>query len=135
MYNTKYKCIYNDANVFIETDDVDDNTKDKIKDMLYRNDFLYIFGIEEYDDIYVEKSLTELHIKLQKSIELCSIMKKISNLSFMVEDEMFGLMILYSFDYLYITHVCVSEFLETGKISETNLNELEKQISATIEEK
>ena len=33
-----------------------------------------------------------------------------------------GLCILYSYDYMYLTHKCVSQYLDTGNISEENIN-------------
>ena len=39
-------------------------------------------------------------------------------------DDKLGLMIMFSFDYLYITHPCMCEFLETGQITNTLLDEL-----------
>jgi hypothetical protein len=46
----------------------------------------------------------------------------------LIEDEEIGLMMLYSFDFMYVTHKCVSEYLETSKISDINLNELKTLI-------
>jgi hypothetical protein len=46
---------------------------------------------------------------------------------FMSTDEELGLIILFSYDYLYLSHICISEFLEKGKISEYNILKL-KQI-------
>lgn len=43
----------------------------------------------------------------------------------MTNDSIFGLMILYSFDYLYLTHICVSEFLLKGHVSQTNIQQLD----------
>ena len=43
----------------------------------------------------------------------------------MANNEEFGLMLLFSYDYMYLTHICISEYLETGKISEDNMKRLE----------
>jgi hypothetical protein len=40
----------------------------------------------------------------------------------MSEDIQTGLCILYSYDYMCITHKIVSEYLDTGSISEENIN-------------
>ena len=42
----------------------------------------------------------------------------------MSEDEQCGLLIMYSYDYMHITHKCVSEYLETGILSEDNIKSL-----------
>jgi hypothetical protein len=36
----------------------------------------------------------------------------------------FGLMLLFSYDYMYLTHICISELLDTGIISEKNMSNL-----------
>jgi hypothetical protein len=43
---------------------------------------------------------------------------------FMKADEEFGLMLLFSYDYMYLTHICISELFETGKIDEKNMRNL-----------
>jgi hypothetical protein len=48
--------------------------------------------------------------------------------NFMSIDEEFGLMVMFAYDYMYLTHICVSEFLETGKISEKNMWKLKSII-------
>jgi hypothetical protein len=40
------------------------------------------------------------------------------------EDLGVGLLLLYSFDLLYLTHPCICEFLETGTISHEKINPL-----------
>ena len=39
-----------------------------------------------------------------------------------------GFMLLFSFDYLYLSHTCICEFLEKGKINEDSLNLLLSKI-------
>ena len=63
----------------------------------------------------------------QKMIEC---MKKAASL--MISDDLeLGLMILYSFDYFFLTHKCVSDFLEMGEISEQNMNNLFNEVHKT----
>lgn len=40
------------------------------------------------------------------------------------EDLGIGLLLLYSFDLLYLTHPCICDFLETGTIQPYNLMSL-----------
>ena len=63
----------------------------------------------------------------QKMIEC---MKKAASL--MISDDLeLGLMILYSYDYFFLTHKCVSDFLEMGEISEQNMNNLFNEVHKT----
>jgi hypothetical protein len=42
----------------------------------------------------------------------------------MSTDEELGLMILFAYDYMYLSHACISEYLETGQILEKNIQNL-----------
>jgi hypothetical protein len=44
----------------------------------------------------------------------------------MSEDPQTGLCILYSFDYMYLIHECVSEYLDTGFISLDSIDRMNK---------
>jgi hypothetical protein len=37
------------------------------------------------------------------------------------ENEEMGLCILYSYDFMYLTHKCVCDYLENGEIMQNNL--------------
>ena len=125
MYNTKYYCTYNSDKVFLDTDIVTDSEKEFIRDILYRQDILNIFNIDEFDDKIINSSIFELYKKIKEYYPIQQIIITLAGNMLTTEKEI-GLIILFSFDYLYITHVCVSELLEKGHISSENLNELKK---------
>lgn len=131
MYNTTYKCRYHKQDIFLETDDVNDNEKDYIRHILYEEDMLMIFGIEDnnFNEIFSELNLnfSELYLKLKDNELLMKCMKHVAKDIFSESDD-FGLCILYSYDYMYITHKCVSEYLETGTISSENVELLNKYV-------
>ena len=58
-------------------------------------------------------------------------MKKLAS-SFIITDEEFGLCILYSFDFLHLTHKCVSEYLDNGTISAENINLLKNSVDKYV---
>jgi hypothetical protein len=41
-------------------------------------------------------------------------------------DEELGLILLYSYDYLYISHICISEYLDNGNFSELLLEKIKQ---------
>ena len=43
-------------------------------------------------------------------------------------DEELGLMMLFAYDYMYLSHICISEFLETGKVTDDNIVRLKSLI-------
>lgn len=121
MYNTKFECRYHREDVFLETDEVNDNEKSFIRNLLYKEDLLNIFLIDFNDDADVFTTvMNELYDKIKDSIPFKECMKKMAA-TILSEDEQTGLVIMYSFDYMYITHKCISEYLETGHLSEDNM--------------
>jgi hypothetical protein len=128
MYNTTYICTYNSNDIFLEEEQeqLNQEEKDFILGCLYRNDILYIFEIDDFDD-YKEHVLGELYEKLKKNEFFLSCMKKLANI-YKSDDDKLGLVILYSFDFLYITHQCVSEFLEKGFISHEKMELLNENV-------
>ncbi len=134
MYNTKYECRYHKDNIFLETDKVNDFEKEIIINILYKEDLINIFDIDEnnFDNIdNMEVILTELYNKIKNNNDLkeCMIICASQLIS---ENEELGLCILFSFDYMYLTHLCISEYLETSNISEKNIKSLKDKINLNL---
>jgi hypothetical protein len=123
MYNTKIVCTYHTPEVFLETDKITDDEKIFIRNVIYREEFLNILGMEEYDDKKVSQSIHELYEKIKDQSYLKECITKVGD-TYFSEDKEIGLMILFSYDYMYITHICISEYLETGTISDHNIETL-----------
>ena len=122
MYDTKFECRYHRDDVFLETDQVTDEEKHFIRNILYKEDILNIFVIDFDDDFEVFNAvMNKLYQKIKECLPFKECMKKLAAI-IMSEDEKSGLMLMYSYDYMYITHRCVSEYLDTGNISEKNIN-------------
>ena len=128
IYNTKYVCSYNDSDVFFESElaILSEDEKIFVREALYRRDLCNIFKIE--DEYFDEKIITNIISALYKNINgekfLESCIRKISS-NFFSNDLELGFLILFSFDYLYLVHPCISEFIETGKINEFNKSLIE----------
>ena len=121
MYNTKFECRYHKDDVFLETDQVTDEEKEFIRNILYREDVLNIFLIDFNDDFEVfNNAINTLYDKIKNFLPFKQCMKKMAAM-IMSEDEQAGLLLMYSYDYMYITHKSVSEYLETGTISDENM--------------
>ena len=123
MYNTKVNCTYNDAHIFLDTDDINESDKEFIRDTIYRQELLNILGIVDFNDIEMEKGINNLYEKIKHCDDLKECMLKTAS-RFISDDAEFGLMILFAYDYMYLTHICVSEYLEKGEISEKNITKL-----------
>jgi hypothetical protein len=121
MYDTKFECRYYSEDVFLVTDDVTDEEKNFIRNVLYREDLLHIFIIDFNDDFEVFTNvINELYEKIKDFLPFNKCMKKMAA-TIMSEDEQSGLLLMYSYDYMYMTHKCVSQYLETGSVSEENM--------------
>lgn len=123
MYNTKVICTYNTTEVFFESDKITDEEKDFIRDTIYRQELLNILGIDDYNEKELDIAMTELYQKIKDNDELKQCMLKLSG-NYMSIDEEFGLLLMFAYDYMYISHICISEFLENGKISKKNIEKL-----------
>jgi len=130
MYNTKYICHYHSSDIFFETetDLITEDEKDFIKNALYRNDMLYIFDIDDFEEEEINSCIKELHDKIQYCNELMELMTFLASKYGSIDKE-FGLMLLFTYDYLYLSHPCICDFLENGFISKENLHLLNTAIS------
>jgi hypothetical protein len=127
MYNTKVICSYHSDDVFLETDQITDEEKYFVRDAIYRQEVLDILGMEDYNENEMVRTVRELNEKVQSSDPLKECALKLAG-NFMSEDAEFGLILLFAFDYMHLTHICICEYLETGKISEENIANLRKAV-------
>ena len=79
--------------------------------------------MDENNEAQINTAMNEIYNKAKENDELKKCMNKLAG-QFMKADEEFGLMLLFSYDYMYLTHICISELFETGKIDEKNMRNL-----------
>lgn len=130
MYNTKYECRYHLDNVFLDTDRVNDDEKQYIRDLLYREDLLNIFCVTEYSDDAINGCIQDLYKRVIENDDIKECSLKLAG-QYLNQDYEFGLIILFAYDYMHLSHICISEFLENGTISKDNIDKLIKQIKDT----
>ena len=131
MYDTKYICNYTNPNIFTEEESklLNEHEKIFVRDALYRQDFLNIFKLydEEFNDEIVEIYIKKLYKFIKNDVEFKICMSKIAE-KLLSTNLKLGLMLLFSFDYLYLAHPCICDFIEGGKITDENLNNLKQHI-------
>jgi len=137
MYNTKLICTYQYYNTelpllvplsdpsLIDDDDIND---DLSSELLYKAEFLQLFGIESYDNKVIESAMNQILNKVKEYEPFLPCLKKGAS-KFASADIEIGFKVLYSYHYFYITHSCVTEFLETGSMSEEKIAFLLKAIN------
>jgi len=127
MYDTKVVCTYNTDEIFQKTDKINEAGKKFIRDAIYRQELLNIFGFEDYNEKEIDEAIHDLYEKVKECDDLKECMIKLAG-NIMSLDEELGLMFLFAYDYMYLSHICISEFLETGKITEDNIVRLKSLI-------
>jgi len=127
MYDTKFVCTYNTPEVFLDTDNISQEEKEFVRDAIYRQELLNVFGIDECNETEMDRAISELYEKVKDCDDLKECILKLAA-NFMISNKVFGLIILYAYDYMHLTHICVSDFLENGKIDEVNILNLKSAI-------
>lgn len=123
-YNTELITTYqDDCILFLSTDELTEEEKDYIRNVVYQNELLDIFN-----DEWNEKILEKLYERLKDLDTFRYFMKKISTEILGKENELFGLAILYSYQYMNLMHSCVCDYLNTGNITKNNLAKLQEKI-------
>jgi len=144
FYNTSYVCSYHTEDIFGNQNMVDkimeDETEEKIdisqlteydkefiSDAVYRQEFLNVFNLEDYDDTLIGERI-EMIYNMVKDYEpfKCCIQKAID--SFIFADDLVGLMLLFSYHNMHITHLCMCDFIKNGTMSDENLENLKKEL-------
>ena len=138
MYNTKVECTYNTPEVFLETDNISDDEKTFVRNIIYRQELLNVLDIDNENDYEdneekISEAIKDLYNKLKDytSLKKCMIkvvQKHLNVGKYMTSDEELGMMLLFSYDYMYLTHICISEFIETGNINDENIKKLDKAL-------
>lgn len=129
MYNTKYECRYHKDNVFLDTDEVTDNEKDYIRNILYSEDLSNILNIDDtYGFDNFDAIISDIYKQLMHSNELRECMRQAAA-TIISENEEVGLCLLFSYDSLFITHTCICEYLETSEIGNGKIQLLKNKIN------
>jgi hypothetical protein len=123
-YLCKYKIIHNDLQHLDEDAIID------LEDEMYRNDLMNIFKQTEFNEIFISKGVEQIfnEMKLQNDISnqyenFMDCCEKLAN-NVMSTDLSIGFLLLFSFDFLYLTHPCVSAFINQNSIPISIVDEL-----------
>ena len=110
MYNTTFLCTYK------LHDDEDD------QDTLYRHEYLYAFGLKEYDSDAIVATLDNLYQKLRDNTDFIEI--AVSHYHFSRENNNHELILqfLFSFHTFDLFHTCLV-YLLRDDINDTSLHE------------
>jgi hypothetical protein len=125
MYNDKHECMYN---YDVPIPEISEQEKYLIQHKLYKQDILSIFGLDEFDETELNINVHKLYERITPNEKLTSLALKAAALVMSMDQEL-GFLVLFSFDYLYVTHDCMKDFLKSGSISDKNMSRLEQLIT------
>jgi hypothetical protein len=101
MYNTTFLCTYK------LHDDEDD------QDTIYRHEYLYAFGLKEYDSDKIMKTLEYIYEKLKTNVDFIEILE--SHYQYMSnnnnKNHEIVLQFLFSFHTFNLFHACLTHLL------------------------
>ena len=108
QYNVEYECQYKN-----KTSECDDDLEE-----MYQQDIIHIFGL---DDFNYEKMIIEIekiyNLLVKYNVTELLECSKILAARYMTQDPVIGLIFLFSYDYLYVTHKSISDFIVNKQIT------------------
>ena len=122
FYKTDYEITYHLPEVFLETDNISNTEKDFVRNCIYRQDLLNLFDLEDFNEQVIQAKINELYEKIKTCKTIDFILEKISKEYFVNKENAFT--ILFSFDFLHASHLCISDYLEIGGFQKENLKQL-----------
>lgn len=110
----------------------DNDLDDEIDvEVIYRNEFLSLFYLEDYDADIISKQMDILYDLLISNERLTALCKNIAMKNFMSEDMSIGFITLFSFTYLYLFHDYIKIVINSGN----GINDDGNKILQMIEDK
>ena len=125
----KSEITYHTNEVFLETDEATEDEKKFIRNCIYRQELLNLFDLEDFDEVLMNQRMSFLYKKIIFDSDFQIILEKLQDTYFLPsKEDCFTL--LFSFDYLYMTHLCFCDLFESGKIEKEHnlslLNSIQK---------
>jgi hypothetical protein len=114
--------------MFSGKEDLTENDKLEIKDFIYREDLINAFGLGEFDERLINIEIETLYDKMKDITELHAILDTLAG-KMMSTDRSIGFLILFSYDYFYLTHQIICEFINNNKIDDIKFVELARVVN------
>jgi hypothetical protein len=114
MYNIEFLCTYT-------LHDDDDH-----QDTLYRHEYLYAFGLKEYDSDKIMKTLEYIYNKLEDNVDFIEILESHSHFRNENNNKNYEIVLqfLFSFHTFHLFHACLTYLLSYDKTRMKNANDM-----------
>jgi hypothetical protein len=113
----------------INVDDV--NGFEELSEVIYQADLLRAFGFTVADlETEIEFNTTlmnELYNQFKIHLSFAECIEKAKN-KHLCEDLESGFVTLFSYDYFFLTHKCICEYLKDNNITEESINNLKRAL-------
>jgi len=111
---------------------VDSYNTEELSDCLYKANFLESFHLREFNEEVINREIYWLYQLLVDQPQFKECMRKMAN-SYMSKDLMVGFMLLFSYDFFFLMHLCVCECLKQEDL--VTLPKLEAYIEEKLSKK
>ena len=132
-YNSNFICTYGFYDPKLrqycsEKYDLNDvNDFEDMSELIYQSELLQIFKISSINNDFNTEKIIDLYNIIKLNLEFNECIEKIKK-NHVCENFEIGFMILFSYDYFFLTHKCICDFLNTGKICDEYIDDLNKLI-------
>lgn len=138
QYDSHYKCSYKVNSSVERFKEIEKREREisldvDIESEMYRLDLLRIFKLDSYDDARIGKvfdNLLEI-IRDTNNDMFMNCLEKAGKL-FLSDDISIGMCVLYSYEYMHLTHICISELINNGIIQNDSVQHLHNKLDQQI---
>jgi len=140
MYNSQFVCTYSYYDPAlreyyhkdIEFDIEDVKEFEDMSEMIYQAELLQILGLSEAfkSNVNIEfeaNKVIEIYDKIKTDAAFMECIEKVTQVH-SYEDAETGFVSLFSYDYFFLTHKCICDFLTNEKIEDINIINLRNAI-------
>lgn len=139
MYNCDFSCTYKDIENKYITEAIarskDAESDDDLEDTyflceeIYRIEMLKCFFLEEFEEDTINAKMKKLFCVCSNYPPLMEIID-VAKKCVLMEDPEMAFMFLFSYDFLYLTHPCIKQFILESTIDDKLLLQLKNGISS-----
>jgi hypothetical protein len=140
IYNTTHECIYQDLMYDEVFDEETAEEKEEIRLFAYQRDLLITFykDIQLGADNSIDKINEEISLLYQELGEKTftkELIQLIQSIETSITDDFCAFLLLFNYDFLYLMHPCVCDFILHGEVVNANKNALVEIVTSRLNHK